>query len=170
MIKLYCLFCFLIIPVCLFSQQKYYIPSANDYYEVTFTNDVNDRINGYFGSYELIYPGYDENGIPEGDSYSHRIHFSINDDSLSVYIVALSGVTNYKDSIYPAFNVSLQENLIKFNVYGVDYLDSVYSGKFVIGKYIDKNGKEKNISGLLIKNNSYTDMEIYSYFYEKIVK
>ena len=166
------LICFLLLPLCLFSQnkQKFYIPSANDYYEVNFSDDINDRISGYFGSYEFIYPGYNQYGEHIGDGYCVKIHFSSNNDTLSVIMVIFQRETEEGEDNYQADNIELKNNFLNFKIRGTECLDSVFTGKFVVCTFATKNRPQNIVPGLLLRRNSYNREDEYPYFFEKVVK
>ncbi|MCX6159141.1 MAG: hypothetical protein NTY74_14265 [Ignavibacteriae bacterium] len=135
-----------------FSQNKYYIPSEDAYFNIEFEDDNRNNVEEYAGLYEYVYPGFLETLEYAGDGMYEGITLNFDNGILSIksygIVEGMEGDATNEYVVKP----NIEKNILTF-IYDMDG-GAKFEGIFVKGRY-NKNNREVTVSGILKKDNEF---------------
>ncbi len=136
--------------------QKVFVPTLKKYAKlIEQYDDTQNDVSKYTGEYLLIYPGYDQNEISEGDAYLIQLGLSISKDGKTVFATQILQI--------PEKEAVKTTKLSNPTVFGNNFSSDEMSGKFVVLKFKDKD-KNVFVKGIFKKHTKDGGYD----FYEKI--
>lgn len=144
-----------------YSQDKVFLLPEDGYVNVVEYTDWNtDNPINYSGTYEFVYPGFDEKEEYAGDVFQNKILISFDKGKLNVYTnLIVEGDWQENDTLK---NASISSNQLFPNDNKLAEKDTKV--KFVLLKYTDAKDNVKTTYGIKVENPESENGK----FYQKI--
>jgi hypothetical protein len=132
--------------------QKIFVPSAQKYVVLDYSDDTKSDLSLYSGSYVYIYPGYDENEQSEGRPYIFTLTIFCNKTG--------SEFTASRIKQFVGDDPLQNAKLSNPSIVGNNFYSDEITGKFVILKYT-KSGTDYSVKGFFKKHKNDSGYDFY---------